>query len=690
MSLALLVGPANAGKVARLLDRYLDVLERNPVLVVPNRADVERAERDLVRRAPAITGGSIGTFDDLFERVVRAGNGAGAGARLAIGRAQRSLLLARVVARASLNGLSDSARFQGFTDALADAIAELESALIEPAALGGHLGNLYGAYRQELDALGLRDRDLVRAHAADLVARDLGAWDGSPVFAYGFEDLTGAEWELLEALAGRADVTVSLPYEPGRRAFTSLTRTANDLARLADGRVEELPARGAYEAPALAYLERVLFEERGAGDPGAPVAPPPDLEGAVRFLEAAGTRAALELVAEEILALVRSGVPAEEIAIVCPKLEPWRAAFETVFAALGVPYALEGQIPLARTPFGQALLGLLRFAWLGSGRKDLFSFLRSPYSTLPRGRVDFVEGRLRGRAVSDGARVEEEAKRLLGHGLRALDELRSSGSAIGAVRSVASAMVQAAHGLDAPPRSEGSRIDLRAHEALRKLLDELEGWLALGGEVSREDLVRSLERAPLPLPQPRQPGRVAVVDLLRARTRRFAAVFLLGLEEGVFPRRVTESPFLRDDERRELEEARPGRRVVRADQLARDRYLFYAACTRAWRRLTLVREAATDDGRPREPSAFYEEVRARFARDDVARWTRRRSLSDVGWELERAPTERERLRATAVIAAGDEAEARALARANGWERRIERGLAAFSRPTELRHPQVLR
>ena len=60
------------------------------------------------------------------------------------------------------------------------------------------------------------------------------------VFAYGFEDLTGAEWALLEALAARSQVTVSIPYEPGRAAFQALTQTVTDLTDLAQGRIEEL------------------------------------------------------------------------------------------------------------------------------------------------------------------------------------------------------------------------------------------------------------------------------------------------------------------------------------------------------------------------------------------------------------------------------------------------------------------
>ena len=66
MPLTLLVGPANAGKVAALLDRYLAAIGREPLLVVPGGADVERVERDLLVRSPALLGGWIGTFDDLF------------------------------------------------------------------------------------------------------------------------------------------------------------------------------------------------------------------------------------------------------------------------------------------------------------------------------------------------------------------------------------------------------------------------------------------------------------------------------------------------------------------------------------------------------------------------------------------------------------------------------------------------
>jgi ATP-dependent helicase/DNAse subunit B len=680
VGLTLITGPANAGKVALLLRRYVEALPQEPVLIVPNRSDVEQAERDLLRVQPALLGGTIGTFGDVFRTIAKGGGAT----RRAASETQQILIARRAVAsvRARMNGLGRSARFSGFADALLGTVGDLEGGLLDPADLDGDLSALYHAYLSELDRLGLWDRQLLRRHAAERVASDLSAWHGEPVFAHGFEDLTAAEWALLEALAGRTDVTVSLPYEPGRAAFASLRRTADDLAALADGRIEQLPPRFHDVAhPAIAHLERALFEDL------PPPAPP--IDGSVRFLEGAGTRGTLELVAEELLAVIRWGIRPEAIGLVCPSLDRLQAPLATALSTLGVPYAFEARHGLGRTAYGEALLALLRFAWLGGSRRDLYGFLRSPFSGFARASVDFLEGRLRGRAVESGERVEEETVRLRdGKPLPPLETLRAAPTPLDAVQALARSMLRAAHGLEAPPATEAAREDLRAHDAVMRLVGELRGWVELGETLAPEEIVSLLERAEVRRAGAPEPGRVAVLDLMRARTRRFEVVFVLGLEGGSLPRRGHESPFLGDDARRELDERRRAR-LVRPDQVARDRYLFYTACSRATRRLYLVREAATDEGTPREPSPFWEEAVAVFDPEDVSRWTRRRPLSQLTWPLEAAPTERERLRATAALAAGDGDTAEAVAAANRWERQLARARRAFDRPTRLTHPAVL-
>src|SRR5947209_11377398 len=236
-------------------------------------------------------------------------------------------------------------------------------------------------------------------------------------------------------------------------------------------------------------------------------------------------------------------------------------------------------------------------------------------------------------------------------------------------------MLRNAHGVDRPPADDASRLDLRAFDALLRLLAELDGWRELAGTLSREDVLAAIERLTLRPQRGDEIGRVAVVDLLRARTRRFEATFVLGLEEGSLPRRGGGSPFLDEEARRELDER--GARLARPDPVSRDRYLFYTACTRPSRRLYLVREAADDDGSPREASPFWHDVQSLFEADDVRRWTRRRPLSALTSPVDEAPTDRERLRGLAELAARDSATAIAHAPANGWEWRLGRARRAL-------------
>ncbi len=672
MALSLVVGPAHVGKVALLLERYLDVLERDPWLVVPNRVDVDRVERDLIRRRPALLAGTIGTFDDLFRHVSTGADGT----RPVATETQRALAVRRAVASRELDALRLSAGTAGFAETLLHAIGELEAGLVDLDGLDGEFASLIEAYRVELGRLHVRDRDGMRRAAVERLRNDLGAWDGAPLFAYGFEDLTGAEWALVETLAARTDVTLSIPYEPGRAAFGALTRTVEDLAALAGADIEELPPTWGPTTPtALIHLERQLFMD------DAPTGPP--LDGSLRFLEGAGTRGTVELVASEVAALLRGGTAPESVAIVCESVDRWRAPLEGAFAQLGIPCGVEHPRRLGDSVLGRAFISVLRYEWLGGGRRDLFTFLRSAFSGLERRSVDFVEGRLRGRAVADPARVEEETEKLRGAPVPALVEVRAIEDPVAGAQALLALMVRNAWGLESPPTSDEARLDARAYRAAERTLGELAALADAGADVPREDVLAALERTRVPPEGPLQ-GRVAVLDHERARTRTFEVVFVLGLEEGAFPRRGRSSPLLSDELRAEL-----GGRLERPDAVARDRYLFYTTCTRATRRLVLVREAAGDEGVPREPSPFWEDVRSLFEEADVQHATRRRSLSALTWPLESAPSERERLRALVRLAADDEDGADALAAANDWSRRLGRARGAFDRTTALLNGDVI-
>ena len=633
---------------------------------MPNRSDVEERERELLEIQPALLGGSIVTFDDLFKRIARGGSES----RQVATEAQQALIVRRALAGQSLNGLGRSARFGGFADALLSTVGELESGLLDPNDLEGELAGLYAVVprrARSAQPLGPRPASAARRRPGCRRARRLGRRAGLRV------RLRGSDRSRVGAPAGarrtqrrdRVDARTSRGVLRSHRfaaRWRISPRSRTGGSRSFPRRSTRSPSPRSRIWSARSSRRRCRRHPRSTAPCGSSRAP------ASAARSSSSVRSCCRCFA--------SGVEPEQIGLICPSLERWQAPLETAFGTLGVPYALEAYVRFDRTAFGQALLSLLRFGWLGGGRADLYAFLRSPYSGLTRQNVDFLEGRLRGRAVQTPERVEEETMRLRdGQPLPVLEALRGAPTPLDAVAGLAAFMLRSAYGLEAPPVGELSRQDIRAHESVMRLVAELRGWSELDGSLSPEEVVAALERAEVRRSSPGEAGRIAVIDLLRARTRRFEIVFVLGLEEGSLPRRGHESPFLGDDARRELDE-RSRARLTRPDQVARDRYLFYAACTRASRRLYLVREAATDEGSPREPSPFWDEVQAVFPKDDVARWTRRRPLSDLTWPLEDAPTERERLRSVALRAAGD-------ATCGGRDRDGER-LGATARPRAAR------
>jgi ATP-dependent helicase/DNAse subunit B len=104
------------------------------------------------------------------------------------------------------------------------------------------------------------------------------------------------------------------------------------------------------------------------------------------------------------------------------------------------------------------------------------------------------------------------------------------------------------------------------------------------------------------------PGAVAVLDPLALRARRVRALFVCGLQEGVFPAPARPQPFLAEEERRRLAETSGLRLGEQEDALAAERYLLYAAVSRPEELLFLSWHLADDDGEPSARSLFVDDL----------------------------------------------------------------------------------
>jgi ATP-dependent helicase/DNAse subunit B len=659
MGLTLVTGPANSGRAGEVLGAYRARLEEEPILVVPAFRDVEHTLREL-SGGSAVFGTAVLRFEWLFDAIAER---CGAPPARRASKVQRDLLVEEAVRGVELRELADSAAQPGFARAAARLISELERSMIEPGSFeraldqwAGHgprrryareVTSIYRSYRDRLDAAGLTDDDLFAWRAVDALRERPHDFGRTPVLVYGFDDFTPIELDALETLAGRVgvDVTVSLPYEAGRPAFRAVATLFQRLSGLADRHVE-LPAISEWYAPesraALHHLERGLY---GGGEDRLDPGP------AVRLLTAGGERAEVELVAKEVLALLRSGTSPGDVAVVFRDPRRYASLVEQVLGAYGVPFSIDRYVPFGHTALGRGLLALLRCATPHGTADDLLAYLRTP-GLLERQRfADRLEAEVRQAGVTSASQARKlwEMRRWK---LPEIDRLRRASGA---------ALVAELHDRlgDLFARSYKRRAALFASEeledprALRAAQQALAGLHALavadpGLELGHERVRERLERIDVQLGEGARPDRVQVAAPEAVRARRFEAVFVCGLQEAEFPRPESAEPFLSDDDRRAIAAASGLVLAPRGDTLDRERHLFYVCCSRAERTLALSSRFADEQGAPQVQSFLLEEVRDLFTGLE----TERRSLSHVTWPLDAAPTEAEWERAFALEAGG--------------------------------------
>ena len=652
MALKLIVGPPNSGRTGAVLDGFRAMSGNDPVLVVPTVDDVERFEEELTRGGDAVIGATVGTFDELFALVARATD---AQAGPAISRTQRLRLAREAASRAELRILAASSRRPGFPAALEELVSELQAALVDPVALKEEAGaagryeveiaSLYESYLRVRDELGLHD-DHSRAAAATSALRTRPeSWE-SPVFLYGFDDLTVEQLELVRELSAHTQVTIALPWED--RESLTLARGAlfAQLRDIEGVSIERLEAESRFTSSVT------LFEvERRFGEAGDRV----ENDGGVALLASAGELAEVEAVGTEVARLLSDGTPPGEIAIVLRDPRSGGPLYRRVLTRFRIPVAVQADMSAARTNTGAGLIALLQAA-VGRGRaSDLLAYLRTPGVASPS-KVDWFERRLlRGRlrtteqALEAWSTNEENGN----DGLREVRKLREANPGAELLREAgkqARWIAESAIRRQGAVAEEDRALELRAGAEIERALIEL---AELGLSHSAADVIAAVSELDVPMWRGPTEGRVRVISPYRARARRVAHMFVCSMQDGDFPRRDTGGPLLSDEARRAL--ALPERKKAEIE----DRYLFSVCLSRAKQRLWLSWRSADDEGGATSRSPFVDEVRDLLApalpedleeRDEaIVAEAGGRGLAESVFEPDAAPSEVELARAEAAL-----------------------------------------
>jgi ATP-dependent helicase/DNAse subunit B len=704
--LNLIHGPPNSGRRGLIRARFVEALDRDPVLVVPNMDDVFAFEQELCREQ-VLLGGAVMTFGALFRTIATAG-GSPPGPELTPVQRLQAISTAIAERRRDLGPLRRSATHPGFVTAFERLLDELQAAGIDPEAVGpeaatleasaylNDLTTLCQGYAEVRGRLGRTDAHLVARDAIALLRSSPQLWRERPLFLYGLDDLTGNQLELLKALAATAEVTMAFPYEPRRLA---LGARADLLDRLRDriGVAEELAVEPKPENtpnPLLFHLERqfaVLSSPRQ--DPG---------EG-LTLLRSAGERGEAEAIATEVAKLIAGGADAAEIAIAARDPARRGPTLASVLESYGIATALEAKLPVARTGVGGALIALLEAEFGGGGATDLLRYLRGPSGVAP-GRVDWLERAIRRgrvRSAADALVLWQGEGRDLPHDLAMLREAGSPAALAEEVGRCASRMAsRSLYGRgDGPLPGPGDGVELRAAAAIAGGLGELAALERLAPKP--ENLAEVLKGLEFWVWSGPVEGRVRIASPYRLRAGRFDHVFVASLQDGEFPRRDRGSdPFLSEAQREQLG------LEARRDTEAEERYLFYSCLSLPRKSLYLSYRDSDDDGAAEARSPFIDDIRQLLTRggdeDGVDRVeeaiTRGRDLAQIAHPVAEAPSVNELARSIAAHSTNGDLESllNASGAAKDVRERVGRRIAAARvveegtrAPGPLRNPAVL-
>lgn len=675
MPLKLILGPPNSGRAGAVRRRYLEALERDPVLVVPTVDDVFAFERELCGEG-ATLGGTVLTFGALFGQIATMA-GRPPGAVLSPAQRRRCVEVAVEGLSSRLGALRRSAGRPGFAAAFARLLDELGAAGVGPRDVEASAGTLEGSayladvatlfagYEAARERSGRLDPAGVAREATALLRADPGPWAGRPVFLYGLDDLTPTQFDLVGALAAHTEVTIAVPFEPGNEALAARADLLDQLSALGPADEEILPAD-----PGNTESAQLFALARGFGHPGAAAEPLPESSD-LTLLRSAGTRAEAEAIAAEASRLIHAGATPDEIAVALR--DPGRRGpeVEAALEANGIAAALEAEVPVASTSVGGAVVALLETAF-GAGRAaDLLRYLRGP-SGFSAGRVDWLERAIRRERIADAETALARWRGEEGEDPRDLQRLReaaaeSPAALCAAVGGLAATMASRPFrtGEDGPRLGPGDGLELRAAGAIAAALGDL---AALGPLApAPEKLAETVGALDFRVWSGPVEGRVRIASPYRLRAARFDHVLVGSLQDGEFPRRDRGGdPFLSEAQRERLG------LDPRQDTEAEERYLFGVCLALPRRRLFLSYRDSDENGAAESRSPLLEEVRALIApppaEDGAAdpvetAITRERGLADVVAPLAEAASVDELARALA--AHGPRAEPRALLGAVG-------------------------
>jgi superfamily I DNA/RNA helicase/RecB family exonuclease len=611
------------------------------VMTFPQLVDALWRESDSER--PIV--GTTGEWFALEEAIART-RAAGIGIEPSPGMSQHLMAFVRV--------LKSAGSIPADLNAAADALAPAPRSRIQTIAA------VFAAYQGVLEERGLADAHDRERAVLEMIHRMEGR-GGRPRLLAGVEELIVAEiydFSVIQFMIVAAlirivgDARLTIQAEPHRLTVSRFAElTWNRFVAeesIADRVLPQFVRRGG-RSGRLGFVIENIFT--GAWPE------PPSADDSVAIIEAPNRLSEVEEVARAIRRKLEScggEMALNRIAIVARDLAPYADYLKTVFRRYGIPLNLGYSPSLRAAPPARFVMDLIELPRQGYRRQALISLCNGPYASVAAGRypemlieagyidrttqslADCLERRRQeyvAAIAAAGAEDRERRQRALDafdrrarawHDLAAIVEpLESPATAADHVARLLAALAQL--GFDPAAEAHGEAAG-SLWNALREIAREA-ATVAPDRILSHDQFAAMVESALMrTAAEPAISGisGVHALPVLDARGLDFEIVFIVGLNDGIFPLYHPEDPLVPDEVRRAINRplaAALRRRMganapdapgpilrTRYDRNGEDWFLFFLALSMPARAVVLSYALTDDRGNPALRSPFADEV----------------------------------------------------------------------------------
>ena len=486
------------------------------------------------------------------------------------------------------------------------------------------------------------------------------------IFYYGFYDLTQIQLEFFNAVSQQYPTTLFYPLLSTTPPHEGWAFADHFYQRYVQGRGGVDATRNLADEPNQNNdlpLTLRIFDQ----DPQRRYRPMP-ANWRCRIFNTFGVYDEISAVAKEILRLVDDdGVALDQIGVVARSLDSYGATIKEVFAQNQIPITGVIDEPLVQFPLTKAAILLLNLPAKDYLRSHVIDLLSSPYFQLNDSgasmdlRPDLWDLATRELAICRGMKEWQRLDRYTTRDLNLSqismdDEPRAITIPAAQLRALSNILNNLAEDLSRLPaqapwsqyakawkglltkylgigpesNAEFHDIDTMVRSEITMALDQIARLDVVEPKVLLHEFSQTfqrwLERSAIATTNHNRPG-VAVSNATGARGLNFRVLFLVGMNEGVFPRTIREDAFLRDRDREVLERDL-GYKVSQKLAAFDEEKMIFALLVNATReRLYCSFQRSDETGRILAPSWYLTELKRTLGDEQIFEDTIPRSMT---------------------------------------------------------------